>query len=466
MGATTKIFCPICDKCLDTKLWCQECEAQRFRENFDNWTSNFKEIDDFIKFTQLNAKDCTDYLEWISFNSFIGVSKYDVSEVGTVYTANWKKGPKDAWDEVERRYAARRELVKVALISLGKAPAAFLKELKLHYNFRLRNGLVIRLFGVTRESVTGNLMMVAETCEWDLRHYVSHHYARLTWSKKLAILHTIACALESVHNGEQVHRDYTINGQIFKSHLEIPVNELGLGDSKDPIPIIGYYKNDLLPYMAPEILRGEQPSLKSDIYSFGILMWELSTNKPPFYDRPSNTKLIDSIRRHGLRPTIGVDTPDCYIELMKRCWSSNPNERPSASELTEKFGQWHLYKQNIDQFSTAERIRVRHLKEKGIDTNPGKMVAPPKVHPQAIYTSRKLKFPVLPLTGARSQRIRQSLNDKSAIDFSTLLVKDESYFVKNGLLNQRQLEEEDDDLIKQYEMSIPFDPLPSDIMAS
>ena len=105
---------------------------------------------------------------------------------------------------------------------------------------------MIRLFGVTRESVTGHLMMVAETVEWDLRHYASHHFARLTWSRKLSILHSLACALEQLHNGEQVHRDKTTNGKFFKNHLEIPVNELGLGDSKDSIPIIGYYKNDLL----------------------------------------------------------------------------------------------------------------------------------------------------------------------------------------------------------------------------
>ena len=69
---------------------------------------------------------------------------------------------------------------------------------------------MIRLFGVTRESVTGHLMMVAETVEWDLRHYVSHHFARLTWSRKISILYSISCALEQLHGGEQVHRERTI----------------------------------------------------------------------------------------------------------------------------------------------------------------------------------------------------------------------------------------------------------------
>src|SRR6266498_5987280 len=248
---------------------------------------------------------------------------------------------------------------------------------------------MVRLFGVTRETVTGHFMMVAETVEWDLRHYVSHHFARLTWSRKLSILHSIACALEQLHNGEQVHREKTTNGQFFKNHLEIPVNELGLGDSKDPIPIIGYYKNDLLPFMAPEILRNEGSCKKSDIYSFGILMWELSANRPPFYDKPHSRH---SIAYKNLRPSIGnidnTDIPDCYIELMKKCWSSNPSIRPGIKELVKQLGEWHLYKRQSEQFDQAERIRIRNMRAKGLDTSPNKLITPPRVHPQAIYTSR------------------------------------------------------------------------------
>jgi len=406
MGLTAKSYCPECDQYLVTSHWCQSCQSQQFRENYDNWTIGYEEIDNFIKETQINAKDCTEYLEFVPFNSFIGINKYDTSGFGTVYTANWRKGPKDAWNELENKYVAGRGLIKVALISLGKDPVSFLKELKLQYNFRTKNGLIIRLFGVTRETVTGHLMMVAETCEWDLRHYVSHHFARLTWSRKVAILHSIACALESHQNGEQVHRDQASNVQIFKSHIEIPVNELGLGENKDPIPIIGYYKNDLLPYMAPELLLNKPYSIKSDIYSFGMIMWELSTNKPPFYDKSRNSKLIDSISLDDLRPLNDPDTPECYTDLMKRCWSSNPDNRPEISEIVKILGDWHLYNKNSEQFEASEKIRLRKMKAKGLDTTPGKMISPPKVHPQAIYTSRKIKFPIIPLSSINSQRIK------------------------------------------------------------
>ncbi|CAG8594554.1 10008_t:CDS:2 [Dentiscutata erythropus] len=470
MGLTAKSYCPECDQCLITSHWCQSCQSQQFRENFDNWTSGFEEIDNFIKETQINSKDCTDYLEFFPFNSFIGINKYDNSGFGTVYSANWREGPKDAWSEAENKYVARRGLIKVALISLGKDPVIFLKELKLQYNFRSKNGLIIRLFGVTRETVTGHLMMVAETCEWDLRHYVSHHFARLTWSRKVAILHSIACAFESYQNGEQVHREQASNVQIFKSHIEIPVNELGLGETKDPIPMIGYYKNDILPYMAPEILQNKPYSVKSDIYSFGMLMWELSTNKPPFYDKTRNSKLIDYII-DGSRPVNDPHTPECYTDLMKRCWSSNPDNRPEISEIVKILGDWYLYSKNSEQFEASENIRLSKMKAKGLDTTPGRMVSPPKIHPQAIYTSRKIKFPVVPLSGISSQRIKQSYDAsyKNSIDMASLLVRDESYFVKSKALETKELEEEEDDeLLSQYELSIPFDKIipPENLMVS
>src|SRR5947207_8039611 len=108
----------------------------------------------------------------------------------------------------------------------------------------MHNGLIMRLFGVTRESVTSNLMMVAETVEWDVRHYVSHHHTRLTWQNKLAILHTIASALELAKSETPVQGEFGNN--TIKSHIEVSVDELGSGEGKEFIPVIGHHRYDLL----------------------------------------------------------------------------------------------------------------------------------------------------------------------------------------------------------------------------
>ncbi|CAG8433181.1 9582_t:CDS:2 [Diversispora eburnea] len=200
----SKHYCPECDQRLaDNSWWCKPCQRRNFEENFDNWTSGDKQIDDFIKKTQMEAEECDQYIEWISFDDFINVVKADHSEAGILFAANWSRGPLDIWDPVEGQYVAKRNLVKVGLQSF-----------------------------VTREFTTSNYMLVSETVEWDLRHYMSHHFARLTWNKKISILHSVASALEMLKNEQNEDRE------IFRSHVELPVSELGLGNGKELIPVI------------------------------------------------------------------------------------------------------------------------------------------------------------------------------------------------------------------------------------
>ncbi|CAI2195010.1 15443_t:CDS:2, partial [Funneliformis geosporum] len=75
----------------------------------------------------------------------------------------------------------------------------------------------------------------------------------------------------------------------------------------------------VLPYIAPEVLNGEPYTLTSDIYSFGVIMAELSTVNPPFYDRKHYVSLALDIC-NGLRP-------EFYKELANKCMNANPKLR-------------------------------------------------------------------------------------------------------------------------------------------
>ncbi|PKC04962.1 hypothetical protein RhiirA5_361850, partial [Rhizophagus irregularis] len=100
------------------------------------------------------------------------------------------------------------------------------------------------------------------------------------------------------------------------------------------------------------------------------------------------------------------------------------------------------------------------------------MVAPPKIHPQAIYTSRLLKFPALPIprnspipTPRRSQSHSEhdyGRTQMSSQDLAAILIRDESFFSTALLMQRRSVfpeeepEPEDEDILKQYEFSIPY----------
>src|SRR5207248_7511703 len=90
----------------------------------------------------------------------------------------------------------------------------------------------------------------------------------------------------------------------------------------------------VIPYIAPEVLSGKPYTKESDIYSFGMIMWEHTTGKKPFYNRSHNIRLSEDIVK-GERPEITKDTPKFFIDLMEKCWDPKPENRPTVEEIYE-----------------------------------------------------------------------------------------------------------------------------------
>ena len=99
----------------------------------------------------------------------------------------------------------------------------------------------------------------------------------------------------------------------------------------------------VMPFVAPEVLKGNPYTQAADIYSFGMIMWELTTGCKPFANVEHDINLIFEIL-DGERPEITEDTPECYANLMKNCWDSNPNNRPNALDLVKSFNSFRYIK--------------------------------------------------------------------------------------------------------------------------
>ena len=89
-------------------------------------------------------------------------------------------------------------------------------------------------------------------------------------------------------------------------------------------------------WMAPEILAGKSYSASTDVYSFGIVMWEIASQEDPWRELSASSFFMDELLqliRKGQRPIIAASWPVEFVETMQECWRTEPAERPTFSSI-------------------------------------------------------------------------------------------------------------------------------------
>jgi serine/threonine protein kinase len=207
------------------------------------------------------------------------------------------------------------------------------------------------------------------------------------WSKKLYKLYRIISGLNELHRQNLIHCDFH-DGNILNHNEDVYISDLGLCQ-----PVKSFLKQydiyGIIPFMAPEILRGKTYTPASDIYSFSMIMWEFTSGIPPFNDREHGLQLSLSICK-GERPKIIGNTPQCYVDLMEKCWNEDPLKRPSAFQVKNIIKKWIILpKMEIKNINEELKCNVMEF----INAPPvGHNILATESHPQACYTSRLLDF--------------------------------------------------------------------------
>jgi len=172
-------------------------------------------------------------------------------------------------------------------------------------------------------------MLVMRLMNINLREYLQQHQL-ITWKERINIVYKITKALDRIHYDNAVHRDLHSGNILFRSDWRI--SDFGFCGPVDK-PLKSIYGN--LPYIAPEVIVGKEYTFASDIYSFGILMWEISSGQLPFNNCEHNYDLAMRVV-NGVRPKIISGIPSEYEKLMIQCWDANPLNRPNAYTLYKK----------------------------------------------------------------------------------------------------------------------------------
>ncbi|KAI1280319.1 Tyrosine-protein kinase transmembrane receptor Ror [Halotydeus destructor] len=254
--------------------------------------------------------------------------------------------------------------------------------------------------------------------EGDLHEYLQGHSPRtdiaptmmnrkiLDIQDFLHISTQIAAGMEYLSGHHYVHRDLAARNCLVGDHLTVKISDFGL--SRD-IYASDYYRvqsKSLLPvrWMPPEsILYGKFTS-ESDVWSFGVVLWEVfSYGLQPYYGY-NNQEVIDMIRsRHLLR--CPEDCPPHIYSLMAETWHEIPSKRPSFTELHTRLRNWKAVYSNPSTmpsgsetsslksgFASSHRSSVPMPAPPPPSLNPYPSLGPPRPVPQVThYSSGSIK---------------------------------------------------------------------------
>eukprot|EP01132_Coremiostelium_polycephalum_P000471 gene471-597_t len=92
-------------------------------------------------------------------------------------------------------------------------------------------------------------------------------------------------------------------------------------------------------YMAPEVMMKQEFNEKADVYSFGLILYELATCEELFPEYSEIDPFYDAICNKRLRPTIPGFFPKSLANLIQRCWDHDPSNRPAFSEISNRLNE-------------------------------------------------------------------------------------------------------------------------------
>ncbi|CAB4420299.1 unnamed protein product [Rhizophagus irregularis] len=382
-------------------VYCNYCT---FQPNFKNWTSGNHDVDEFIQKAQLKANSEYKIIEWIEYDKFEVVEYLAKGGFGTVFKAVWKDGP---WT-VNNSQLKRKGETKVALKCLHNSQditAVFLKEVESHILVCHNCKWLIRCFGITKDPKTENFIMIMELKEGSLRQHLNNNFISLDWEKKLFALQGIAYGLKEIHNRGLIHHDFHCGNILSGSDTDeyTSITDLGLCQPANVKSSQNSNKKiyGVLPYVAPEVLRGNEYTQKSDIYGFGIITYEFCTGLPPYYDIPHDEFLAMKICQ-GLRPKSNYKIPQLIVDIINQCWDADPLKRPNADELRELILELlnDIRDNKMDSVIYGQVKETDEVNKKSSSTVQLPLSSTSMLsymtHPQAVYTSRLLDFKNLP----------------------------------------------------------------------
>ncbi|XP_078618566.1 uncharacterized protein LOC144886066 [Branchiostoma floridae x Branchiostoma japonicum] len=164
------------------------------------------------------------------------------------------------------------------------------------------------------------------------------------WALRWRMAHEISLGMTFLHcqNPQILHCDLKAENVLLDGDFHVKISDFGLSKWKTKSRVVTTTSpvGGTLTHVPPEFFDIDQaPTDKFDVYSFGVLLWEMATRKTP-YENTNNSALIRLAVKNGQRPNMDLvptDLPDVdtLSQLIQTCWSQNAEHRPSFHQCEE-----------------------------------------------------------------------------------------------------------------------------------
>ncbi|KAM4816411.1 inactive tyrosine-protein kinase 7 isoform 3-T3 [Urocitellus parryii] len=211
---------------------------------------------------------------------------------------------------------------------------------------KLNHANVVRLLGLCREAEP-HYMVLEYVDLGDLKQFLRISKSKdeklksqpLSTKQKVALCTQVALGMEHLSNNRFVHKDLAARNCLVSAQRQVKVSALGL--SKDVYNSEYYHFRQAwvpLRWMSPEAILEGDFSTKSDVWAFGVLMWEVFTHGEMPHGGQADDEVLADLQAGKSKLPQPEGCPSKLYRLMQRCWALSPKDRPSFSEIANSLG--------------------------------------------------------------------------------------------------------------------------------
>uniref|UniRef100_A0A674BWP6 mitogen-activated protein kinase kinase kinase n=1 Tax=Salmo trutta TaxID=8032 RepID=A0A674BWP6_SALTR len=229
-----------------------------------------------------------------------------------------------------------------------------IKETDIRHLRKLKHPNIITFKGICTQAPCYCILM--EYCAQGQLYEVLRAGRKITPSLLIDWAMGIAGGMNYLHLHKIIHRDLKSPNMLITYDDAVKISDFGtskeMSDKSTKMSFAG-----TVAWMAPEVIRNEPVSEKVDIWSFGVVLWEMLTGEVPYKDVDSSA-IIWGVGNNSLNLPVPESCPDGFKILLRQCWSCKPRNRPSFRQIL-----LHLDIASADLLSTPQETYFKSQAE-------------------------------------------------------------------------------------------------------